>query len=108
MVLDAVDGGDDEDGLIGNDARVNVFGERALDFGEAFLNVSGGGDGIFAGLLGDDEGDGRDAIKARRCGGLFIAVFGIADIANLDDVAVAIGDGDFVELLRAGDASVGA
>ena len=68
----------------------------------------GGGDGVFAGLLGDHQGNGGHAIETGGATGLFITVFGVTDVADLDDIAVSVGHSDLVELVSIGDTAGGA
>ena len=84
------------------------MGSSGGDFLQPLFDFVGGGDGVLAGLLGDDQRDGGDAIEAGGGARLLVAVFGVADVGDLDDVAVAVGDGDLVELRGIGDAAGGA
>ena len=101
VVLDVVDGRFDEDGLIRDDLQCcTSLGSVAWIACEALLHVLRRRDRVLAGLFGDDQRDGRHAIEPRGGLRLLVAVFGIADIADLDDVAVAIDDRDLIELRR--------
>ena len=108
MVLDVIDGGHNEDRLIGDDLRFHVFGQGGLNLLQAFLDVGGRGDRVFAGLFGNDEGDGGGAIETRGGGRFFVAVFRVTDVANFHDVTAAVNDSDFVELSGIHDAACGA
>ena len=84
------------------------FGRVAPISLQALLHFAGGLDGVLAGLLGDDQRDGGHAVEAGGGARLLVAVLGEADVGDLDDVAVAVGDGDLVELRGVGHAAGGA
>ena len=96
-MIDVADGGFNEDGLIRDDAHLHVFGQRLLNLFHAGADAGGSGDGVFAGLLGDEQGDRRDTIEACGSAGFFITILGIADVIDADNVGALGGDGDLIE-----------
>ena len=102
------DGRFDEDRLIADDLRVHIFRQRGRDLLQPVFDIARRGDGVLAGLLRHDQRYCRNAVEPRRGHRLLVAVFGVADIADLHDIAVAVGDRDLVELRGIGHAARGA
>ena len=77
MLLDVLDRGLDEDRLIADHLRVNIGRQGLGDFVQPLLHFVGGGHGVLAALLGDDQGDRRHAIEPGGGARLFVAVLGV-------------------------------
>ncbi len=107
MGLDRIDGGFDENRLIVHQLHVDVLGERLLQLLQPVLDQLRRSHGVGSGLLRNDQGHRRLPVQPRGGRGLFLAVFGVTDVAQLHRVRSARGDGDFVELRRIRQAAQG-
>ena len=94
--------------MIRNDARVHVARQGLFDLRKALFHILRRCDRVLTRLFRYHERDGGYTIEPRRGRGLLIAVFGVTYITDLDDVAIAVGDRDFIELRRVGNAAGGA
>src|ERR1019366_5591621 len=108
VVLDLIHSGLDKDGLIADHLRGDIGRQRGGDFHGPLFDRLGGGDGVDAALFGHDQGHGRDTIEAGGGARFLIAILRPADVRHLDDVAVAGGHSDLVELRRLENAAGGA
>ena len=84
VALDVIDGGLDEDRLIADHLGLDIRRQACGRFpARRCFDLVGGGDGVHAGLLGDDQGHGRLAIEAGGGARLLVAVLGVADVRTL-------------------------
>src|ERR1019366_3269879 len=98
VLADGTDCGLNESRLVADDLGRDVFRQPGAHHLETVFDVIGRGDSVLSGLLGDDQCHGGHAIEARGRHRLFVTVFAVADVADLDDIAVAVRDGDLIEL----------
>ena len=82
-------------------------GIAATSRGSVRLDLVDGLDDVGAGLLEDDEEDAALAVGPGGLLGVFRSGDGLADVANPQRAAVAIGDDDVVPVLRRGQLVVG-
>src|ERR1039457_3270040 len=108
VVLDAIDGSLDKNGLIADHLRLDIGRQGSGNLLQPPFDFVGGGDRVHAALFGHDQGYRRDAIQAGGGTRLLVAVLRLADVRHRHDVAVARGHGDLVELRRIQNAARGA
>ena len=88
----------DEDRLVADHFGVHIFRQQSGNVLQTVLDLSCGGDGVLAGLLGNDQRHRGDAVEAGGGARLLITILGVADVGDFHHVAVAIDDGDLIEL----------
>ena len=103
MLLERANRGLDEQRLVVEDVGLDVRRQRRGDLREARFHRLRHGDGVLAGLLGDDQRQRRPAVQKRRAAKFFLIVDRFADIADANDVRTAIRHRDAVERRRVGD-----
>ena len=108
MFLDRIDRRADEDGLVADDLRVEVCGQRRLNLCQPLLDAIGDADGVLPRLFGDDQRDRRLTIQISSGALLFGFVGSVTYITQLDGVSAARRHGDVIELFGIGDAAHGA